>query len=406
MNTKQNFGSNRTALLIYVGIFALFFFVNLSMFQEYRESLLVLEQPPSRGLGLSKRHDMRSGDITNIDKSDDQSGAPSFMGESKALSNSTREQSQCRFYKSHQYAISSTTPKVSIDMQKHLALGGYEDIAKGSGTVTAAGSILTSLSQIQHSSGIYGTVGELGVHHGRFTSFLFATARSTEALVVADLFEDNQSENIDLSGLGDYGQFVKGLSAYGLSERDLHAIHRGNTGELPLDWSAQSNFAPFRLLSVDASHTAASTRRDLALAFCNLAEGGIVVLDDWYHSSWPGVVEGYFQFAHGGLAWTDPTNDPQRTPATASLPLGALDVFPFLICESKLYLTNSREFHEQYYKHLEKNPSFQAMMSPYSIEKERGKVKYEMNGVAYLRCPSRKEMSESSLQELWASAVY
>jgi Methyltransferase domain len=403
--TKQNCGSHRAALTIYVAIFALFFLVNLSMYREYRESLLMLEQPRSRGLRLDEKEGRRSGYISNADKSNGLSGEQSPMGRSASFSNSTKEQNQCRFYKSHQYAFPSTIPKVSIDMQTRLAMGGYEEIAKGSGTVTAAGSILASLSQIQHSKGVYGTVGELGVHHGRFTSFLFATARSTEALVVADLFEEHQSENVDLSGLGDFGQFVKGLSVYGLSRRDLHAIHRGNTGELPLDWSAQSNFAPFRLISVDASHTATSTRRDLALAFCNLVEGGIVVLDDWYHPSWPGVVEGYFQFAHEGFALADRTSHPQSAPATV-LPLGALDVFPFLICESKLYLTNSREFHEKYYKHLEKNPAFQAMISPYSIEKKRGKVKYEMNGVAYLRCPSRKEMSESNLQELWASFVY
>jgi hypothetical protein len=303
-----------------------------------------------------------------------------------AAAPSSMDWEKCRAYKSRDYLNfnASLLPVVSIANQRALALGGYKKIAKGSGDVIAAGPFVNALSRWQHSNQLFGSVGELGVHHGRFTSFLFATARSGEALVVADLFEDHQSENVDLSGKGDYRQFVKGLATYGLSESDLRAVHRGSTADIPLDWSSREGFSPFRLVSVDAGHTANLTLNDLRLVSCNLLEGGITILDDWFHSGWPGVVEGYYRLVHQLR----------------------LDAYPFLSCEGKLYLTNTLEHHWQYYKALRNDPDLGAILSPYSSEKERGKVLYEMSGVNYLRCLNRRDATESDLQQMWSKRVY
>ena len=145
--------------------------------------------------------------------------------------------------------------KVDLDNQREFANGGYEKIAKGSGNVLRAGPILTLLSKLQHEQGIFGSVAELGVHHGRFTGFLFVTARKEEQLVVGDLFEELQYKNVDKSGLGDRRRFMKGLVTYGLKEQDLHTVFVGSTDELPFDWPDKAGFNPFRLISVDASHT-------------------------------------------------------------------------------------------------------------------------------------------------------
>jgi hypothetical protein len=227
--------------------------------------------------------------------------------------------------------------------------------------------------------------------------------------VVADLFLENQAENVDLSGLGDYRQFVNGLSVYGMAETDLHAVHQGNTADLPLDWSTQLGFAPFRLVSVDAGHTANATRLDLTLVFCNLLQGGIVVLDDWFHPSWPGVVEGYYRFAlqaTGSAASPPSASQPAPPPRSSAVRPVHLDAYPFLICESKLYLTNSREHHMRYYDLLLSDPDLGPLVNPYSFQHKRGNVLYEMDGVNYLRCPSRQDMAESDLQQVWSRRVY
>jgi Methyltransferase domain len=192
----------------------------------------------------------------------------------------------CINIRSQKTAPASMQPKIDIETgQGFIARGGYERIAKGSGPIHAAtGLYVNLLSHIQHVDlHLFGTVAELGVHHGRFTSVLFITARVTEKLVVVDLFDELQNFNVDLSGRGNYKDFVHGLRLYGLqAELDLYRIYKTSTDQLPFNWVDRDGLEPFRLVSLDAGHTAALTLNDLQLVFCNLLKGGVVIIDDWY----------------------------------------------------------------------------------------------------------------------------
>lgn len=272
-------------------------------------------------------------------------------------------------------------PKVPHDLAVQLALGGYRNILKGSGDIPQTGPLLMILSRIQFEQlALTGSVGELGVHQGRFTSFLFVTARQNEDLVVADLFEDLQELNVDHSGSGHKQKFLKGLQTYGLSETDLHTVHTGSTEDLPFDWAAQSGFAPFRLVSVDAGHTARLAYNDLQVAFCNTLPGGIVILDDFFHGAWPGVSEAFFR-----LLWKGPSA------------LADMTIFPFLACKSKLFITNDMEAYELYYSELSKATS---LVKPRAYDKS---MNYELNGVQYLQC--KTQIEDESVQKLWASLI-
>jgi len=275
----------------------------------------------------------------------------------------------------------SQNPKLPLAQIQDYANGGYLKIARGSGDVHLIGPLINMLSRTQHNQHIYGTLAELGVHHGRFTGFLFVTARATEKLVVTDLFQELQHLNVDKSGLGDKRRFVQGLSTYGLHQQDLHLILSSSTDVIPFDWADQAGFEAFRMISVDAGHTAALTFNDLQLAFCNLLTGGIVIVDDLFHSTWPGVTEALFQFMAMG---------PEP------------EVYPLLSCENKLFLTNDKAAHEMYYQRL---LSMGPVVSMYAHEKQRGKLKYEMNGVNYLKC-KRGNMTDHDIQSLWKDMVY
>lgn len=181
------------------------------------------------------------------------------------LASTYRQANTCPQARSRQAAKASSEPKLDLSIQRTFANGGYNQIARGSGDVNAVGMIINVLSKLQHASGLYGTLAELGVHHGRFTGFLFITARQTEKLVVGDLFEQ-QDKNVDKSGLGDRRRFLEGLSTYGLSESHLHRIFTGSTDELPFDWSSRDDFEPFRLISVDASHTYVSANQMVTIS--------------------------------------------------------------------------------------------------------------------------------------------
>jgi len=294
------------------------------------------------------------------------------------------------------FAPQSNKTLVSESNLRLFVQGGYEKIAKGSGNIHAAGPFLHLLSQLQFSNGIFGSLGELGVHHGRFTGFLFVTARQTEKLVAVDLFEDLQDENVDLSGKGDYGKFVNGLHSYGLDESELYQVVKGSTTDIPLDWPGNKEsdnnvpFEGFRLLSVDAGHTAELTLHDLQLSFCNLLPGGIVILDDWFHPRWPGVVEGFYRFA-----------EQEKHEQNDAVGTG---VYPFLLCESKLYVTNDRKAHELYLTSILNDPVMSQWVSLIAQERKilHRKWPYEMvNGTRYVRCDSTRLPPPEQAQSLW-----
>lgn len=272
-------------------------------------------------------------------------------------------------------AASTMTPKVPKAKAIELAQGGFERIGQGSGPVDLVGAVAMKLSKIQHKSGIFGTVAELGVHHGRFTSCLFITARESEKLVVADIFEQ-QEKNVDKSGYGNKEMFFQSLSVYGLQSSDLHEIFVGGTDELPFDWSEQKEFEQFRLISVDAGHTAILTWRDLMLAACNLLEGGIVALDDIFHLDWFGVTEGMDQYMTTAV-------EPHQ-------------LYPFLFCEGKMFFTNDRAYHKRYYDALMDDPLLKPIMYADALKR------FKLNGVNFLRC----EREDADVKEIWTSFVY
>lgn len=51
----------------------------------------------------------------------------------------------------------------------------------------------------QHELGIFGAVGEIGVHHGKFLIPIVGSALAGEPAIAMDLFE-NQQSNLDKSG--------------------------------------------------------------------------------------------------------------------------------------------------------------------------------------------------------------
>ena len=277
------------------------------------------------------------------------------------------------------FAPRSEKPKVPSENRKEFVMGGYQKIHKGSGDYRLVGPMTMKLSNVQHDEGIFGSVAELGVHHGRFTGALYITAKETEKLLAADLFEELQSQNVDVSGYGDKQAFLAGLQSYGLDETDLHLLYTGSTEDIPFDWHLRKNFEPFRLISVDAGHTAALTFNDLEVAFCNTLRGGIVILDDFFHNLWPGVTEGFFQFAAMG---------PVKS------------VYPFLRCEGKNFVTNDRRFHQLYYNKLKNDPTLKVFLKEYAHNTRGTKVKYMMNGVEYLKC-NPESLTEETFHMLW-----
>lgn len=79
---------------------------------------------------------------------------------------------------------------------------------------------------------LFGGIGEIGVHHGKFTCFLYLLRRYEEqTLFAVDVF-DNQALNKDGSGRGQKEIFLKNVRDYSQLNENQLAIYSGSSLDL------------------------------------------------------------------------------------------------------------------------------------------------------------------------------
>lgn len=264
----------------------------------------------------------------------------------------------------------SVTPHVAArasfavdERHRNLYLSdGLQSIHRGSHTVEVPLALMAFLSRVQDAIGARGAVGEIGVHGGLFFIGMAHLSRAGEQLWCCDVFDD-QKKNVDGSGFGVLSYFTKQCRTYGLDRVDVVAT---SSAALPQVKQGQ----PFRLISVDGGHTRELTVNDLRFASRNLAEGGIIVLDDVFNvDGWPGVIDGLITF----------------------MSLSGVHVGPFFIGHNKAFLSQASH-HALFYNSLLKHPFWGGCMdsvptsnlnphkSPLS-----GQNRFALGGYQYLR---------------------
>ena len=152
--------------------------------------------------------------------------------------------------------------------------------------------VIETLGRYQASERIEGSLGEIGVHHGKLFILLDLLKTKDEIAFAVDLFEDQQF-NVDGSGLGDFSQLSKNLETFS-NGIDRVVVFKRNSMDLSAD-EILSRCGPARLLSVDGGHTAACTLNDLGLSEAGTTQDAIVVVDDYFNPSWPDVSAGVAQ---------------------------------------------------------------------------------------------------------------
>lgn len=149
------------------------------------------------------------------------------------------------------------------------------------------------LSDVQRRANISGGTAEIGVHHGKLFIVLYLLCEDAEPAVAIDLFS-MQHLNFERSGAGDLERFQKNLNRYADSKRLV--VHEGDSTKLTSADLLRLGGGPLRLISIDGGHTPEITAHDLATAEGALTDGGVVILDDCFNESFPGVAEGAFRF--------------------------------------------------------------------------------------------------------------
>jgi Methyltransferase domain len=157
-----------------------------------------------------------------------------------------------------------------------------------------AAEMIVAVASAQARAGISGNVAEIGVHRGRLFILLYLLSRPPEKAVAVDLFS-LQHLNVDHSGEGDLAAFLRNMRKHADTERLV--VHEGDS--MALDGATLARLAggsKFRLISIDGGHTREITMHDLATAEAALAEGGVIILDDFFSQFFPEVAEGTFRY--------------------------------------------------------------------------------------------------------------
>lgn len=179
----------------------------------------------------------------------------------------------------------------------------------------------------QNQSNIYGSVGEIGVHHGKLFILLNLLTREDEHSFAIDLF-DEQKENIDRSGLGDLRIFKSNLDNYATNNQNIEILSM-NSLNLDKNFYREKSSKKFKLFSIDGGHHYKAVINDLKIAEEVMVEGGVVLLDDLLNPLWIEVVSAY-----------------------SSYKLKGGKLVAFAITKDKLYLTNSKKHAEGYQEAL------------------------------------------------------
>jgi hypothetical protein len=191
-------------------------------------------------------------------------------------------------------------PDIDIDTAKFL-LYGMESI-EGWGIDAYLGRLFLDLNEYQLRRKIFGNLFEIGVHHGRSAVLLALMASLGETAVFVDLF-DRQEENLDASGSGNLPIFKSNLEKWAPGKIAL--ILRENS--LDLDFSAVEELKDgVRFAHIDGAHYRPAVLNDIIKTRSVLISGGIIVIDDFMHTGFPGVNEACHEYleehAEDGLA--------------------------------------------------------------------------------------------------------
>jgi hypothetical protein len=188
-----------------------------------------------------------------------------------------------------------------------MAKGIFSDLQRylkrGIGTVDGwlqlgAARLIVEIASVQSQLNVSGHVAEIGVHEGKLFILLCLLRSPGEEAVAIDVF-DKQDLNRDKSGRGSRGPFEKNLKRHVALGKQAMII-ACDSRNLSADVLVRTAGGPFRIFSIDGGHEADTVLHDLEVAAGALAEGGIIVLDDYFNEGWPGVADGTNRFFYSG----------------------------------------------------------------------------------------------------------
>lgn len=176
---------------------------------------------------------------------------------------------------------------------------------------------------VQKASAVAGDLLEIGVWHGRGAILFHHLLRDPERVYAVDMFDLRDPAH---SHFNDPARLRANAAAFGCDERLV---------EIRMETSRHGHRLPdlvdgrrMRIVHIDGGHDYAVVRRDIEIASRLLAEGAVLVFDDFFNRKHPGTTQAIMEFM-------------VTTPRYA----------PFLVTTKKLWVCRS-DWHDRYFNAL------------------------------------------------------
>jgi hypothetical protein len=144
--------------------------------------------------------------------------------------------------------------------------------------------LLAFIGAWQQTNSIRGDICEIGVYQGRCLVLLGLLLRPGETVFGVDLFgRDLGDEDITRANLA---RFCNDADSRLISKNSLELTMAD------LRSTGRPTGAGVRLFCIDGGHTRDIAAHDFRFAETALANGGVIVVDDFFNRNWPGVCEG------------------------------------------------------------------------------------------------------------------
>jgi predicted O-methyltransferase YrrM len=165
-------------------------------------------------------------------------------------------------------------------------LDGYDQVVGMSSRFAAA--IAARMLAIQTAHGVGGHVAEIGTFQGRFFIALALALGEGEVALGMDLFEwpNDQVQS----------KFEANCTRYGVPPERRVTWKVDSNATTPEALREKIGGGLVRFFHVDGDHSRAALTRDLELATAVLAPGGVIVLDDMLHPSYPLLIEAVMRY--------------------------------------------------------------------------------------------------------------
>jgi hypothetical protein len=157
--------------------------------------------------------------------------------------------------------------------------------------------LLFFLHQHQNHWRVRGNVAEIGILYGLYLICLSYLGADEERIVGLDVF-DEQIFNIDKAGEGaedivrqNVARFAPRPNMFDLIKADSTSFH---SAARFLDFVQK--YREFKIFSIDGCHLKNHTIADISFGQSVLANGGLLIIDDFTNDGWTGVADGTATF--------------------------------------------------------------------------------------------------------------